>query len=77
MKGDKPYKCEQCSSTFAYQQQIKKHLQIHAGFQSYCLKIFWKLGEKPYKCDLCPSYFSAKSTLKIHTTIHSGLLLNK
>ena len=43
--NNKPFRCTDCSKTFARAQEKKVHERIHSG-------------EKPYSCSLCDKKFS-------------------
>ena len=71
--GEKPYKCDQCSSAFAEKINLIRHIRLHNGlfnrFNWNCSNV----GDKPYKCEQCPMYFARKSNLTRHILIHKGL----
>lgn len=49
-----------CHKTFAHQNGLNAHMQIHTKI-------------KPYQCDECGKFFTQKYNLKTHQqTIHSG-----
>ena len=59
--GEKSYKCNYCSKSFAMFDKFKVHLRIHTGH-----------GEKPYKCKYCEKYFADSSNLCGHQRIYTG-----
>uniref|UniRef100_A0A1B0C6W4 C2H2-type domain-containing protein n=1 Tax=Glossina palpalis gambiensis TaxID=67801 RepID=A0A1B0C6W4_9MUSC len=55
----KPYKCTQCSKTFANSSYLSQHTRIH-------------LGIKPYRCEICQRKFTQLSHLQQHIRTHTG-----
>ncbi|XP_074507359.1 uncharacterized protein LOC141777206 [Sebastes fasciatus] len=83
----KPFKCPDCSETFATNQQRKIHLDDHRGPQQLkchiCgVEFLWPLclqrhlsvhtGARPFKCSVCQRGFSQGSHLKSHMRLHTG-----
>ena len=56
---EKPFKCDECNSTFTKSTSLKSHLMKHTG-------------EKKYKCNVCFKTFFSSSSLKIHVRVHTG-----
>lgn len=59
MRDAKPYKCSQCSKTFANSSYLSQHTRIH-------------LGIKPYRCEICHRKFTQLSHLQQHIRTHTG-----
>lgn len=59
MREVKPYKCNQCSKTFANSSYLSQHTRIH-------------LGIKPYQCEICQRKFTQLSHLQQHIRTHTG-----
>ncbi|XP_042354262.1 zinc finger protein 429-like [Plectropomus leopardus] len=83
----KPYKCPDCSETFASNKERRIHLEDHRGRpQLKChicgIEFLWPLslqrhlavhtGEKPFKCPECQRGFNQASHLKSHMRLHTG-----
>lgn len=51
--GERPFRCNVCSCTFARQEYMKVHMRIHTG-------------EKMFACNLCPNAFVWKTQLRRH-----------
>ncbi|KAK2822396.1 hypothetical protein Q5P01_022461 [Channa striata] len=83
----KPYKCPDCSETFASNKERRIHLEDHRGpKQLKChicgIEFLWPLalqrhlavhtGEKPFKCSVCQRGFNQASHLKSHMRLHTG-----
>ncbi|KAI3374962.1 hypothetical protein L3Q82_021486, partial [Scortum barcoo] len=83
----KPYKCPDCSETFATNKERRVHLEDHRGpRQLKChicgIEFLWPLslqrhlavhtGEKPFKCSVCQRGFNQASHLKSHMRLHTG-----
>ena len=73
---NRPFLCDQCSSSFKMSQDLKKHQVLHSGLKSFncrhCDKTFAKgwtrtqherihLGTKPYKCVECGESYKQKN----------------
>ncbi|MED6247598.1 hypothetical protein ATANTOWER_009559 [Ataeniobius toweri] len=82
-----PYKCSDCSETFATHKERKDHLESHTEQrQLKCpicgIKFFSSLalqrhsmvhtGEKPFKCSVCQRGFNQSGHLKSHMRLHTG-----
>ncbi|XP_041848284.1 zinc finger protein 600-like [Melanotaenia boesemani] len=87
MTQGKPYKCPDCSETFATSKERRTHLEDHRGTVDlkcrFCgIEFFRPLsiqrhllvhtGEKPYKCSECQRGFNQASHLKSHMRLHTG-----
>ncbi len=59
MREPKPYKCTQCSKSFANSSYLSQHMRIH-------------LGIKPYRCEICQRKFTQLSHLQQHIRTHTG-----
>ena len=57
-KGEKPYKCFECTSSFSSLLDMQQHLEGHNK-------------EKPYGCSECTESFSKFEHLKEHIKVHS------
>ncbi|KAM4557162.1 uncharacterized protein V3H82_016968 [Fundulus diaphanus] len=83
----KPYKCPDCSETFATNKERRVHLENHRGAIElkcrFCgLEFFRALsiqrhllvhtGAKPHKCSVCQRGFNQSSHLKSHMRLHTG-----
>ncbi|KAM9844880.1 uncharacterized protein ACBR49_011646 [Aulostomus maculatus] len=83
----KPYKCPDCSETFANFKERRIHLEDHRGPKQLkchiCGREFlWPItlqrhllvhtGQKPYKCSVCQRGFSQSGNLKSHMRLHTG-----
>ncbi|XP_041848281.1 zinc finger protein 91-like isoform X2 [Melanotaenia boesemani] len=82
-----PYKCPECSETFATNKERKIHLEDHRGpnafncricnvkFRSqkdYERHVVVHTGEKPFKCSVCQRGFTQAGNLKSHMRLHTG-----
>ncbi|XP_071347797.1 uncharacterized protein [Trachinotus anak] len=83
----KPYKCPDCSETFATNKERRTHLEDHRGPKQLKCHIcgieFNRLlsirrhlivhtGLKPYKCSVCQRGFNQAGHLKSHMRLHTG-----
>ncbi|TKS79833.1 Zinc finger protein 813 [Collichthys lucidus] len=83
----KPYKCTDCSETFATNKERRIHLAGHRGLQQlkcdFCgIEFLWPLtlqrhlavhtGERPFKCSVCQRGFNQAGHLKSHMRLHTG-----
>lgn len=59
MRESKPYKCSQCTKSFANSSYLSQHTRIH-------------LGIKPYRCEICQRKFTQLSHLQQHIRTHTG-----
>lgn len=59
LREAKPYKCTQCTKTFANSSYLSQHTRIH-------------LGIKPYRCEVCHRKFTQLSHLQQHIRTHTG-----
>lgn len=55
-KGERPFKCDYCTSTFNQKEALMIHLQRHTG-------------AKPHSCQYCNAKFTQKGNLKIHIKV--------
>ena len=56
--GERPFKCQHCSRSFAEGSTLKSHIRTHTG-------------EKPFKCQHCGKAFAHLSSHRKHTLTHS------
>ncbi|XP_044223230.1 RE1-silencing transcription factor B-like isoform X3 [Thunnus albacares] len=83
----KPYKCPDCSETFATNKERRIHLEDHrgprqlkcdiCGFEfdrprSLRRHLLVHSGVKPFKCSVCQRGFNQPSHLKSHMRLHTG-----
>ena len=86
-RGNKPYNCERCGSSFTHNSTLQGHLWTHTGDKPYkcehCGKSFCGrsnlqshlnayIGVKPYKCEHCEKSFGQNSTLRVHLRTHTA-----
>ncbi|XP_068157058.1 zinc finger protein 780B-like [Drosophila tropicalis] len=57
--GERPFKCRNCSKTFATMEYLSKHIRVHTG-------------ERPFKCPHCPKAYTLSSSLSGHIPKHHG-----
>ena len=50
----KPFSCDVCDKSYAYEQNFKKHMSVHTG-------------EKAYNCHTCDKWFHRASDFRKHT----------
>ncbi|XP_032386563.1 zinc finger protein 569 [Etheostoma spectabile] len=87
LSEEKPYKCPDCSETFATNKQRRIHREDHGGppqlkchicgiefTRPYILQrhLAVHTGEKPFKCSVCQRGFNQPSHLKSHMRLHTG-----
>ncbi|XP_031150182.1 zinc finger protein 239-like [Sander lucioperca] len=83
----KPYKCPDCSETFATNKKRRIHREDHGGPRQFKCDICGiefprrnilqrhlavHTGVKPYKCSVCQRGFNQGSHLKSHMRLHTG-----
>jgi len=57
---EKPYKCLQCSQSYAQIRGLRRHERVHSSRPEL----------RSYKCSRCPKIFNRNSALKNHETMH-------
>lgn len=57
---EKPHQCDQCTTAFTRNHDLKRHKRIH-----------WAV--KPYPCDGCDKAFSRKDALKVRSLWFPGV----
>ena len=83
--GGKPYKCNECSASFALLNVYKQHMHDeHADTEalrcSDCYRVFpdrdgleqHKLLEHRYECEICGKAFARLAYLEQHARVHEG-----
>ncbi|XP_017277899.1 zinc finger protein 420-like [Kryptolebias marmoratus] len=83
----KPYKCPDCSETFAKYPEYRKHMEGHRGatqLRCHVCRVKFSdnsglqrhlvvhTGEKPFKCAVCGRRFNQAGNLKSHMRLHTG-----
>lgn len=83
----KPYKCPDCSESFATIKERRAHMEVHRGpkqlkcnicglefTQQLTLKrhLVVHTGVKPFKCSVCQRGFNQAGHLKSHLRLHTG-----
>ena len=59
MREAKPYRCTECTKSFANSSYLSQHSRIH-------------LGIRPYLCEICLKKFTQLSHLQQHQRTHTG-----
>uniref|UniRef100_UPI0037E7D908 zinc finger protein 658B-like n=1 Tax=Semicossyphus pulcher TaxID=241346 RepID=UPI0037E7D908 len=81
-----PYKCPDCSDTFATSKRLRIHRRIHGERHLNChicgIRFYRPLslrrhlavhtGDKPHKCSVCERGFNQAGHLKSHMRLHTG-----
>ena len=73
--SEKPFKCEECNSTFTRATTLRYHyLKVHKIKSPPTQKKERKKAEDPYKymCGYCSKMFKQARGLKLHERIHTG-----
>ncbi|KAJ0058787.1 hypothetical protein NL108_000505 [Boleophthalmus pectinirostris] len=83
----RPYRCPDCTVTFAKNSERRKHLKKHRGQKKYICDIcgivflardslqrheMTHTGMKPHKCSICKRTFTQRGHLKSHMRVHTG-----
>ncbi|RWS26843.1 transcription factor IIIA-like protein [Leptotrombidium deliense] len=81
--GEKPFKCNMCSASFALKCRLKKHMKRHEGYpckEESCDFVAESWSElvkhksvdhkKQFKCDMCGSTFLTPGNLDNHIVTH-------
>jgi len=82
------FKCSYCDKQFVFEDQLRKHEQVHTGEKSYkceycdklfanptCLKLHRRIhtNEKPHKCNMCGESFRWLGSLTAHLDLHGDV----
>ncbi|XP_055007714.1 zinc finger protein 184-like isoform X2 [Boleophthalmus pectinirostris] len=82
----RPYKCPDCTVTFAKNTERRKHMKKHKGPDEFKCDIcglaigkkhklrhmMIHTGAKPFKCPTCDRTFNQSGNLKSHMRVHTG-----
>ncbi len=58
-KGQRPYKCDQCTKAFKHKHHLTEHKRLHSG-------------EKPFQCDKCGKKYLLLDIIYYFRFSHSG-----